>query len=186
MNWKDIPQFTSCGDFWTEVPLEYIERQLESDRADYNLELNPDFQRGNVWTEAQQIAYVEYFLKGGMSAREVYFNCPNHSHARASLPEGERQDIFNMVCVDGLQRLTALLRFLHNEIPAFGCLYKDFEGRPRYMKYSLIFRINNLLTRKEVLKWYIELNTGGTVHSDEEIARVEKLYQEALDAEKGR
>ena len=37
--------------------------------------------------------------------------------------------------------------------------------------------INNLQTRKEVLQWYIELNSGGTVHTDAEIDRVKKLLR---------
>ena len=29
------------------------------------LQFNPDFQRGHVWTEGQQIAFMEFLLKGG-------------------------------------------------------------------------------------------------------------------------
>jgi hypothetical protein len=35
-------------------------------------------------------------------------------------------------------------------------------------------------TRAEVLQWYLDLNTGGVVHTDEEIAKVERM----LEAEK--
>jgi len=38
--------------------------------------------------------------------------------------------------------------------------------------------VNNLKTRKEVLQWYIEFNSGGTVHTDAEIQRVKKLLEE--------
>lgn len=48
---KDIPAFTRDGswecDFDFKYLLEFIEKQTEI----YGLQLNPDFQRGHVWTE---------------------------------------------------------------------------------------------------------------------------------------
>jgi len=42
----------------------------------------------------------------------------------------------------------------------------------------LKFNVNDLQTRGEVLQWYIEMNSGGVVHSDEEIKRVKKLLEQ--------
>lgn len=36
------------------------------------LQMQPWFQRQHVWTEDQQIAYIEFFLKGGISGRDVF------------------------------------------------------------------------------------------------------------------
>jgi len=33
-------------------------------------------------------------------------------------------------------------------------------------------------TRAEVLTWYLQINAGGVVHSDEEIERVKELLKE--------
>jgi len=41
----------------------------------------------------------------------------------------------------GLQRLTACIRFLNNEIQAFGTLYKNFDKLPT--EVSLIFNMGN-------------------------------------------
>lgn len=81
------------------------------------------------------------------------------------------------VCVDGLQRITACLRFLNNEIPVFGHFLSEYEDSLSNL-IALEFVINDLPTKKDVLKWYIELNTGGTVHSEEEIARVKNMLNE--------
>lgn len=43
------------------------------------------------------------------------------------------------------------------------------------MAHDIRVNINNLQTRKEVLQWYIEFNSGGTVHTKEEIDRVKEL-----------
>lgn len=83
-----------------------------------------------------------------------------------------------MVLVDGLQRLTAFIKFLNNEIPIFGTYYKDFEDRPRMSNDMLKFNVNDLQTRAEVLRWYIEMNSGGVVHSDKEIERVKEMLRQ--------
>ena len=85
-----------------------------------------------------------------------------------------------MVCVDGLQRLTTFLRFIHNEIPVFGHYYREFTDSGRTL-YSIKINVNSLKKKKDVLKWYIEMNTGGTVHSDEEINRVKKLMEDCQE-----
>lgn len=171
MKFTDIPQFTSAGNYQIDVPLGFIKKTLEDYKNVYGLEMNPDFQRGNVWTEKQQIAFVEYFFKGGKSANVIYFNHPDFGRGMR-----EDSDLPNMVLVDGLQRLTAITKFLDNEIPIFGGhYYKNFEDKPRDLKYMLKFNINDLQYRREVLKWYIDMNSGGTVHSEEEIKRVQAL-----------
>jgi len=133
------------------------------------LQLNPDFQRGHVWAEDQQISYIEFLLKGGKSARIIYFNHPNWM--------GNWQGDF--VCVDGLQRLTAVMRFFNNEIKVFDTYYKDFEDK-LHSDIDLIFNVNNLKTKKEVLQWYLEMNSGGTIHTEEEISRVKELLKKEV------
>lgn len=172
MNYRDIKPFTKSGSYEVNVGLEFLETTIKVYEEEYGLELNPDFQRGNVWTEEQQIAFVEFYLRGGRTAKVIYFNCPYWN-----IGEKEDYDI-PMQCVDGLQRITALRRFVNNEIPAFGCLYKNFEGRPRMVNDGLRFNINDLKTKKEIIQWYLDMNIGGTIHSDSEIERVKKLLEE--------
>ncbi len=167
MKFKDIPKFTRAGSYQVNMPLNYFVKWIKENQEECGLEMNPDFQRGHVWTEKQQIAYIEFLLRGGKSGKVVYFNCPLWSL-------GSRDCDF--VCVDGLQRTTAIMRFIDNEIPAFGVYYKDFEDNLP-MEIDIIVNINELKTRKEVLKWYIEMNEGGTPHTEEEIERVKRLLE---------
>ena len=68
------------------------------------------------------------------------------------------------------------MRFLNNEIKVFGTYYKDFEDKlPNDI--DLIFNVNNLKTKKEVLKWYLEMNSGGTIHTDEELDKVKSMLE---------
>lgn len=131
--------------------------------------MNPDFQRGHVWTKAQQKAYIEFLLKGGTSGRDVYFNNPSQ---HISVKPGEYNDY---VCVDGLQRITAIQKFVANEIKVFGSYFREFTD-PRQINMNTIrVHINDLKTKDEVLIWYLEMNSGGTPHSKKELNRVKAM-----------
>lgn len=167
----DIPQFTKMAGYGVDVQWDYLERHLGR-YGEYpnGLDLDPDFQRGHVWTEAQQAAYVEHCLRGGWASRVLLFNCVGWNHGSG--------DPGPIVLVDGKQRLTAVLRFLHDEISIFGghrrCDYTDHMSM-----FSATFRVcvNDLPTRAAVLNWYIELNAGGTPHTNAELDKVRALLK---------
>lgn len=169
MRFRDIPQLTRCYVGRTDVHLNDLPHHLAWLNAPgYGLPIdwNPDFQRGHVWTAAQQIAYVEFTLRGGMQ-QPIYLNDNCMSINDTSK--------WMAVCVDGLQRITALSAFLENRLPAFGLLHAQYEGVPTA---TIPFYVNNLLTRAEVLQWYLEINDGGTPHTEAELRRVQSLLQE--------
>ena len=62
MRFVDIPKFTSDGSYNVDIPVNYIERTLADYKEAYGLELNPDFQRGNVWTATQQERWLPLSL----------------------------------------------------------------------------------------------------------------------------
>lgn len=91
------------------------------------------------------------------------------------MPEGSYNDF---VCVDGLQRLTAIRKFVDGKIPLFGSYFNEFEDAMSLVKDCIKVNINDLKTEKEVLQWYVDMNSGGTPHTNEEIERVERMIQE--------
>ena len=109
---SDIPQFTDDGCYQVNYPIMSLVKYIEEEIEISGLQLNPEFQRGHVWTEEQQIAWLEYHLKGGKSGNTIYLNDP-FWHSVRFPKENEYSDY---VCVDGLQRLTAAKRFMNNEI----------------------------------------------------------------------
>ena len=60
---KDIPQFTKSGSWQADFSLEYLVKYINEEVNDHGLQLKPKFQRGHVWTEQQQIEWLEFFLK---------------------------------------------------------------------------------------------------------------------------
>lgn len=72
----------------------------------------------------------------------------------------------------------AAQRFIHNEIKVFGSYYREFIDRIKVLPATMILNVNNLKTEREVLQWYVDMNAGGTPHTNEEIERVKKLLSE--------
>ena len=166
MKFQDIPQMTQAH-YRVDVMWNYLQRQFVDFKNDYGLDLDPDFQRAHVWTKAQQIAYVEYQLRGGISGKDIFFNCPSF--------QGSRDNPGPMVLVDGKQRLNAVTRFLQNDIPAFGSLLKDYEDKLSSL-LSFSVWVNNLNSRQAVLQWYLDLNSG-VAHTQEELDKVKELMK---------
>lgn len=194
LNFRELEKtFTRTPNYRVNVMWDYLEEHLkhwQDDRDDAGkLDLNPDFQREHVWTIAQQIQYVEYILQGGMSGRDIYFNCT-----------GWMKDWRGpFVIVDGKQRLHAAREFMANRLPVFanlststeqgllttdgkwnvkGFYRKDIEGRLG-LNAGFVFHVNELTSRAEVLKWYLEMNTGGTPHTEDEIEKVKRMLKES-------
>lgn len=176
-----------------DVPWGYIERQLADFTKHEGLDLDPDFQRGHVWTEDQQRAFVEYMLLGGPAATTIYFACDGFNTAKRSGP----------VCiVDGKQRLEAIRKFMRNELAIFmnhqhrkpavwdagpyqehftavrtGCFLSDFTDNLRMTRRETLRFCVADMNRPTMLRWYIALNAGGTPHTDAEIERVKALLE---------
>lgn len=171
MKFSEIPKFTREASYQVDMPLEHLVRQIGEWEREDGLQLNPDFQRGHVWTEQQQIKYIEFILKGGKTGRILYFNNPSQHWPVSDSAYND------FVCVDGLQRITAIQRFLGNEIMVFGQRYSDFGGKTDFVRHGMKVNINDLKTKREVLQWYIEMNDGGTPHTEQEIERVKRLME---------
>lgn len=172
-SFKDVPCFISSrGAYATDVPISHILTKIAV-WEEQGLIMQPDFQRAHVWTEAQQTAYIEFLLRYGRSGRDIYFNHPSWNEP---VPDGAYNDF---VCVDGLQRITAITRFLRDEIPAFGTLYTNFKDRLP-VHQTLRFNVHSLPQKVDVLNWYLEMNAGGTPHTKRELQRVQAMVRDEL------
>jgi len=152
-----------------------IERTLLDYETDYGLNLTPSFQRGHVWSHEQQTHYIENTIRGLVSdsQRTIIFTSAEWDG------KGITGDLDRTVmCVDGLQRLTAVRNFMRGEVQPFGLSLSDLADTkydPRRMLYTLHFQIFSFKNTQDLLQYYIDINSGGTPHSAEEIQRVKSM-----------
>lgn len=112
-----------------------------SDIRDWNkncrLELRPDFQRNEVWSRAAQIMLIDTILKG-IPIPKIYIE--------SIIRDGNTYRIV----IDGQQRLTAILKFVNNQLQ----LKKPYSGEYENMRFGdLPSEVQN-----QILRYRIDIN----------------------------
>lgn len=153
--------------------------QESNEGAKFGIELNPDFQRGHVWTEQQQAHYIENVLRRIVdeSGLTIRFNCPSW---RVDKPQdSDLKD--QTVCIDGLQRLTSVRRFIAGELKVFGFDFNSLPRRVLLRDLQIVIKMYDFQYRKELLQFYLDINGCGTPHSENELSRVRGLMEQPND-----
>ena len=82
--YRDIPQMVHGANYAVDIGWEYLPCYYAHAVVEYQLDVNPNFQRHYVWTPEQKVRYVEYILRGGPQSEDVikdglndcrYWNC---------------------------------------------------------------------------------------------------------------
>lgn len=170
MKFADIPQLPKAY-YVIHVNWSYLEDTLvhwgETTGDFGGINLDPDYQREHVWTQAQQIAYVEYILMGGEVGMQITWNSPDWNGNYKRTTE----------LVDGKQRIEAVRAFMRDEFAAFGGVFTAYTDNLRMIGPRFEFRVCKLETREEILQLYLNINAGGTPHTQSELDRVRALLE---------
>lgn len=151
--------------------------ETETENLPYGVDLNPDFQRGHVWDETRQIKYMENVLRRIVddSGLTIRFNCPSWREKQA--PDS---DLLNqVVCLDGLQRLTTIQKFIAGELKVFGLKFEQLPKRTILRDLQIVVKVYDFQYRTEMLEFYRDINNGGMAHTHEELSRVDVLIEES-------
>lgn len=131
----------------------------------------PSYQRGRVWTREQKQAWVGYVL------------------SQAPLPaifirEVNTADGFRDELVDGQQRLTSIIEWLDGDfeaiIPWSGVLARCDTDMTRLAILRLATACVTLpvgTTDAQAMTLYLAINSAGTQHTPEELARVRGMVE---------
>jgi len=120
----------------------------------------PTWQRGAVWTEAQQIAFMESAWRGIPLGTYTY----NLIHDLGPL---------DLLLIDGQQRMTAIERYITDQFPVLGWRWSEVtEVDRRVFDMSTLFPCFRYHSTDEAyLRSYYDLmNFGGTAHEPHERA----------------
>ena len=175
---KDIP-YLQESNYIVDCDFYDLEGLFKRYAEDYgSFEENPDFQRGHVWSKDQQVKYVEAFVSNVVSEqqRTITLNCPDFGGGRG-VPDS---DLEGFVIVDGLQRYTASKDFYSGKFKIFGKYSYDDLLLSRFSLKRKTFKLQvySYQYKRDVLNHYLMFNSGGVVHTEEEIGRVKKLLSD--------
>jgi len=131
----------------------------------------PEFQRSNdKWSEDMQIKYVENVIKGYKHEIILYTFDSVYNYLSYS----------RCWILDGLQRLTAIIKFIKGELKVFGGYNYEEIQKHINLKLSRIFsgmvKIYVFKDIYEVVKFYIDINENIT-HSTEDILKAKQYLK---------
>lgn len=168
-----------------DIQWAYLERHL-ADLESVGFEIYPEYQRGHVWTQAQQAAYIEHVMLGGETAREVIVVRVGSRDATYSKTTTTRSGLViqGYSMLDGLQRVTAVRALMRGEFPVLTCIrphgfrWSEFDpGAQRQLHMRFHVREVAVPTQADVLELYLRLNSAGTQHSAKELGRVRAMLE---------
>lgn len=166
---KNIPQFS----YSDETRLSFSQRQLDGLIHCYyrwNIDMSPEYQRGNVWTQADKELLIESIFENRDIGKFVVIMRP---YAPDPAPHAE--------ILDGKQRLTTLVEFFEGRIKYKGMLFQDMHWRDQahFRHYSIGWaELGEKTTRKQKLTYFLKLNVTGVPQDPAHIESVRKLLED--------
>lgn len=147
--------------------------------AGRQLDLCPDYQRGYVWTDKQASRFVGHWLEGGETPRILV----QRYESEKNVPPGVEWWTLPAEVIDGQQRLRSIYRWVKGEIKAEisdgrRWAYRDTNEIDRFGLDVVLTYVD--MPRAERLAFYVRLNRGGTVHTEEEIQRVREMLAKEM------
>ena len=152
------PMATAMGQLraWRESP----EKENPHGRRTVMGYCLPTWQRGLVWSEQQKIAFIESAWLG--------LNLGTYTYNVAEL--GSK---FDMLLIDGQQRLYAIECYLNNEFPVFGYHWSETTAVDRRV-WEVSINFSSYVTETEdeayLRNYYNLTNFGGVAHKESERA----------------
>jgi hypothetical protein len=164
-----------------DIRFQYSQRDLSSlinmYFGKYGIDLEPEYQRGNVWTHEQKVDLIN----------SIFHNVDIGKFAvikRPWGPDGSKPltpKLYEML--DGKQRLTAIIEYYTGHFTYKGMYYDDLHPRDKhhFKYYSVSEADTEPLTNKQKYLYFLKLNTTGTPVDPAHMAKVAKLLEEELN-----
>lgn len=164
-----------------DCDISYVKPFLEALSFDTQFDMIPDYQRGNnIWNRAQQISFLENVYRGIVEKPMILVNIPFYLKSEEQF---KKENVVvtetRNTCIDGLQRLTAILDFIDGKIRLFNNQvgYEELTTSLTVFRNITVanFRVYQIVDKKQLLQYYYDFNFGGTHHSIDERKKIEKM-----------
>ncbi|MFB7376536.1 DUF262 domain-containing protein [Kitasatospora purpeofusca] len=169
-------------------------KQMARLAAEGDLDLNPPYQRGGVWTTDQRIALVKSWLTGIPAGTVIISDRGNAARAKANGRSVYDTGEPTWACIDGKQRITTARFWFDDQFavpaswfPAEYVATTEETGDGPYVRFSGLTRPGRLQfermatlqvaeaqtaeTVQDEAAIYLLVNGGGTAQTDDDLAQ---------------
>ena len=133
---------------------------------------NTDYQRGYVWTNEDKYGYLETVFEDRDLGKFVFVQDGTYKEYRIEV-------------LDGKQRLNTLLGFVTSQFQYNGYYYHQLSNQDRRLFNSRRVQSatidRNNVSREDLLKLFLEVNTAGVPQTNEHLNYVRNLLKEEQD-----
>ena len=160
-----------------DIFFQYMQRDMVSIIQkmfdEYGIDLDPEYQRGNVWNDAQKLSLIDSIFKNIDIGKFTVIKRPWGNNPN----KPETQLLYEML--DGKQRLTALFEFYCGRFKYKGKYFYELHPRDQghFKHYRISYAECDPLTKEQKLRYFLKLNTGGTPVDPEHIKKVREMWE---------
>lgn len=163
-----------------DIRFSYSQRQIESILfllyRETGLDMNPEYQRGNVWTLEQKILLIDSIFK----------NVDIGKFTIIRRPFREKQEHYYEV-LDGKQRITAIAEFFEGRFTYKGLKYRELHWKDQihFKNYAVSYAEIEPLTKEQKYRYFLKLNTTGVPHDSEHLDKVHEMWLREKEKDNG-
>ena len=141
-----------------------------------NIDFEPSFQRGLVWSQKQKEAYILALFEHRAELSPTFVLDQDEVNTTINLKK--------MISIDGKQRLHAVKEFRDDKFPVKGMYYSQLQDSDKYFLTALDFdmvvyrnpNISKTLDYKTQLEIFLAINSWGVPQAEEHIKKLEEEY----------
>ena len=152
-----------------DIRINYSQRQLSgllSHAYHFGFDLEPEYQRGLVWTLEDKIALIDSIFNN-VDIGKFTFIKPDYIMDKTEV-------------LDGKQRLTTLLEYYEDRFEYKGYKFSDlsWQDQNHFENYSIAWGESSNLIQEQKLRYFIKLNTTGKEMDKSHLDKVKNMLKE--------
>ena len=158
----------------TDIKLNYFQSNMSdifSKAYHFGINFEPEYQREFVWDLEDKVSLIDSIFSNVDIGKFTFLHYDDQKWA---------ETCFGYEIVDGKQRLRAILDFYEDRFTYKGKLFSELSHRDRnhFKNYPVMEAELHNLTREQVLRYFIMLNTGGCIMAKEQIDKVRGMLDD--------
>jgi len=151
-----------------DLRLNYSQRDISGILHTYyesGLDLNPDYQRGNVWSSDDKLLLIESIFK----------NIDIGKFTIIKRPFKENEQSYEIL--DGKQRIITLIEFFEDRFEYKGLKFSELNWRDQrhFENYNLSYSEASPMSHEQKYRYFLNLNITGKPIDPDHIHHVQKL-----------
>jgi len=157
----------------TDIKLNYFQSNMSdlfSKTYHFGINFEPEYQREFVWELDDKVSLIDSIFNNVDIGKFTFLHYDDQKWTETG---------FGYEVIDGKQRLRAILDFFEDRFTYKGKLFSELSHRDRnhFKNFPVMEAELHNLTREQILRYFIMLNTGGRIMAKEQIEKVKEMLE---------